>query len=154
MESPQSVAMMSSTLVNGTRGWSVIPPCGKRSWVTSREYQQHVEYEDEFTRWLRRRPNANLGVVTRWISGTTVNVDTRHCRPEDLAPVRSRSYFGGAGFTPRGLDPSRRRLRRPVRKQMLAWKRSHCRPTLNDAQLVRAFESLAQLRERDARAAA
>jgi hypothetical protein len=95
--------------------------------------------------------------------------------PGDVALAPLPPHFGGAGVAPSALGHSRGHWRRLVREGigegarnntiaslsghllqrgvdadgvcelMLAWNRSHCRPPLADAQVVRVVESIARL---------
>jgi hypothetical protein len=255
MEGPQPGAMASSALAYGARGWSVIPmrPCGKRPLLAWREYQQRIAGADEIARWFRRWPDANVGVVTRRISGiVVVDVDIRHGGPHSVVDAEARNgplqdtveaatggggrhlyyphpgpvmanrvamrsgvdlrgdgggviappsahpngkrhtwatgrapgdvalaplppHFGGACVAPPALGRSRGHWRRRVRggvgeearnntiasrsghllrrgvdadvacELMLAWNRSHCRPPLADAEVVRVVGSITRL---------
>jgi hypothetical protein len=64
-----------------TLGWSVVivQPRGKRPAVRWQEFQQHLPSEEQLRAWLRRRPDANLAIVTGAVSGLVVlDVDPRH----------------------------------------------------------------------------
>jgi hypothetical protein len=104
--------------------------------------------------------------------------------PGDVALAPLPPHFGGAGVASRALGHARGHWRRLVREGigegarnntiaslsghllrrgvdadvvcelLLAWNRSHCRPPLADAEVVRVVESIARLHERDAGAAA
>jgi len=104
--------------------------------------------------------------------------------PGDQALAPLPLHFGGAGVATRALGHAHGHWRRLVREGigegarnntiaslsghllqrgvdgdvvcelLLAWNRSHCRPPLADAEVVRVVESIARLHERDAGAAA
>jgi hypothetical protein len=104
--------------------------------------------------------------------------------PGDVALAPLPPHFGGAGVASRALGHAHGHWRRLVREGigegarnntiaslsghllrrgvdadvvcelLLAWNRSHCRPPLADAEVVRVVESIARLHERDAGAAA
>lgn len=90
-------------------GWSVIPvePGGKRPLVRWEAFQHKRASERDLRRWLRRWPDANVGIVTGAISGLLVlDVDPRHGGDRSLAGLEHRhgplpdtveSVSGGGG---------------------------------------------------------
>jgi hypothetical protein len=57
----------------------IVQPRGKRPIVRWQKYQQHLPSEEQLRAWLRRRPDANLAIVTGAVSGLVVlDVDPRH----------------------------------------------------------------------------
>lgn len=99
--------------------------------------------------------------------------------PGDVALALLPAHFGGAGVAPQPVGHSRGHWRRLVREDigegarnntiaslsghllrrgvdadvvaelLLAWNRSHCRPPLPDAEVMRVVESIARLHERE-----
>jgi hypothetical protein len=91
------------------RGWSVVPlrPRAKRPLIPWLEHQQRRAQADEIEAWFRRWPDANLGVVTGWVSRLIViDVDPQHEGEASLAqltrvhgpvPVTVEAITGGGG---------------------------------------------------------
>jgi hypothetical protein len=72
------------------RGWSVvaIEPRGKRPLVRWEGFQHRLPRASDVSAWFRRRPDANIGIVTGRISGLAViDVDPRHAGDETLAAL-------------------------------------------------------------------
>jgi len=72
------------------RGWSVIPlrPREKRPLIAWLEYQQRRAQTDEIEGWFQRWPQANLGVVTGWVSRLVVlDIDPHHGGDASLAKL-------------------------------------------------------------------
>jgi len=70
------------------RGWSVIPlrPQDKRPATRWQEYQSRRADRAQVRNWLRRWPDANIGVVTGIVSGLiVVDVDPKHGGDQSLA---------------------------------------------------------------------
>jgi hypothetical protein len=80
-ESNGHVDVRAAALAYAALGWSVLPiePRGKRPLVPWLEWQQRRADADEIDGWFRRRPDANVGIVTGRVSGlVVVDVDPRH----------------------------------------------------------------------------
>ena len=78
---PEGGATLQAALACLVRGWSVIPLRSreKRPLIAWLEYQQRRAQSDEIEAWFRRWPQANLGVVTGWVSRlVVVDVDPHH----------------------------------------------------------------------------
>jgi hypothetical protein len=74
-------AIEQAALDYAARGWSVIPiePHGKRPVVAWQDYQRHPAPAARVAGWFRRRPQANVGLVTGAVSGLVVlDVDPVH----------------------------------------------------------------------------
>jgi len=72
------------------RGWSVIPllPASKLPAIRWEEYQQRCADTEKLTRWMRRWPLLNIGIVTGAISGLAVlDLDRRHGGFKSLAAL-------------------------------------------------------------------
>jgi hypothetical protein len=79
--SQQGSAIERAALDYAARGWSVIPmePRGKRPVVAWQDYQRHAATAARVAAWFRRRPEANVGIVTGAVSGFVVlDVDPGH----------------------------------------------------------------------------
>jgi hypothetical protein len=74
-------------------GWSIVPAAieGKRALVGWRHWQQATADPDQLRTWWRRRPKANLALVTGTISGVVVvDIDPRHHGDHALAELEQR----------------------------------------------------------------
>jgi len=68
-------------------GWSVIPveARGKRPLIAWLEFQQRIASESEIASWFRKWPDANVGIVTGYISQiVVVDVDPQHGGAQSL----------------------------------------------------------------------
>jgi hypothetical protein len=91
------------------RGWSVIPiaPGGKRPLIRWEGFQHAPASEADVRAWLRRWPDANVGIVTGMVSGIVVlDVDPRHVGDLSLTewtdrhgplPETAEALTGGGG---------------------------------------------------------
>jgi hypothetical protein len=96
--------ILASALAYRRRGWSVVPvePRGKRPLVRWEAFQKEAASEQQIRDWLRRWPDANLGIVTGAVSGIVVlDVDPRHDGEESLFELTHR--HGGLPETPEVL---------------------------------------------------
>jgi hypothetical protein len=74
------------------RGWSVLPmqPRAKRPVVPWRSLQSKAATAATVREWYRRRPDANVGIVTGQVSGLIVlDVDAYHGGADSLAALES-----------------------------------------------------------------
>lgn len=75
-------------------GWSVIPlkPGEKRPLVAWEEFERHAASEQQIRAWLKRWPDANIGVVTGAVSGLVVlDVDPAHGGVDSLSELEQRN---------------------------------------------------------------
>jgi hypothetical protein len=87
---PSPEALPESALAYARRGWSVIPlrPRDKRPLIPWARYQHHRADEPTIREWLRRSPDANVGIVTGAVSSlVVVDVDPAHGGDDSLASL-------------------------------------------------------------------
>jgi Bifunctional DNA primase/polymerase, N-terminal/Primase C terminal 1 (PriCT-1) len=92
MTSTQENERLAAALDYLSRGWSVLPmePRAKRPLVPWRMLQSKAATASAVREWYRRRPGANVGIVTGRISGLIVlDVDTYHGGADSLAALES-----------------------------------------------------------------
>jgi len=83
-------------------GWSVIPveARGKRPLLPWLEFQQRIASTSEITSWFRKWPDANVGIVTGYISRiVVVDVDPQHGGTQSLEQMQRLQ-----GLLPRTLE--------------------------------------------------
>ena len=81
MITQQDSAIARAALEYAERGWSVIPvePHGKRPVVAWQDCQRRPPPASRVAGWFRRRPQANVGIVTGTVSGFVVlDIDPQH----------------------------------------------------------------------------
>ena len=89
---PRAGEMLAAALAYAARDWSVIPieRGGTRPLVPRLEFRQRVATADEIDGWLRRWPDANVGIVTGPVSGLVVfDNNPRHDGTTSLERLRA-----------------------------------------------------------------
>jgi hypothetical protein len=106
---PRDATIEHAALDYAARGWSVIPiePHGKRPVVAWQEFQRRAAPAAKVAGWFRRRPQANVGIVTGTVSGFVVlDIDPGHGGADSLRelerghgrlPATVEALTGGGG---------------------------------------------------------
>ena len=87
-----SGTMLDAAQAYRERGWSVVPirPRSKLPLVPWEEFQHRLARADEIEAWFKRKPDANVGIVTGMVSGLAVlDIDPAHGGAESLEKLKA-----------------------------------------------------------------